>query len=286
MLHSFRSLDVCMFLAAVSVHPFPWHENQLADSWNLDWVQTFESFETFLQTGGKIERKMAINSGFLKHSHFFAGWFVNVICNEWTKTWKSKLHHSLFEAQPQVPLKDRTTLRRRCKSVVRCLRSLRCRWSWFTTLQWALDENPSQWKEKWQPWHRRPPFSEQQIASHMVPCRGRLPRLFNRHLLSVLLFDPRHGSTLFFYYVTKLRCGSYNTTCPPGINGTVPQNLKCHFTDVWLIWRSESRSHRADHVAKHAAMRGSPAGQWLDRKKKKKKTLSALKMIPNEICAS
>lgn len=42
-----------------------------------------------------------------------------------------------------------------------------------------------------------PRFSKRQIASHMVLCRGRLPWLFNRHLFSILLFDPRHSATLF-----------------------------------------------------------------------------------------
>lgn len=56
----------------------------------------------------------------------------------------------------------------------------------------------------------------------MVLCRGRLPQLFNRHLLSALVFDPRHGATLF-YYVTKLCYGNYNTTCPPGIDVHSPK---------------------------------------------------------------
>lgn len=109
----------------------------------------------------------------------------------------------IFEARSQVL--NRSTPHGRCKSVIRRLWSVCYRWSCFTALQWALDEKPSQWKEKWQPWHGRPLFSEQQIASHMVSCL--IPGM------------ARH----FFYYVTKLRYGSHNTTCPSGIGVYSPK---------------------------------------------------------------
>ena len=55
---------------------------------------------------------------------------------------------------------------------VRCLWSVCCRWSLFVSFQWGLNQQQSQWREKWQPWHRQPLFCEQQIASHMVQCCG------------------------------------------------------------------------------------------------------------------
>lgn len=101
----------------------------------------------------------------------------------------------------------------------------------------------------------------------MVLCRGRLPRLFNRHLLSVLLFDPRHGMTLFLLrYQTVIWLLKHMSSWQQHLH---PWNLKCHFTDLWLIWSSKSRGRGADHVAKHRAMWGLFVGQWLDRKGRK-----------------
>lgn len=102
----------------------------------------------------------------------------------------------------------------------------------------------------------------------MVPCRGRLPRLFSRHLLSVLLFDPRHGTALFLLrYQTVIWLLKHNMSSWQ--RHLHPWHLKRHFTDLWLIWSSKSRSRRADRVAKHRATRGSSVGQWLDRQQKK-----------------
>lgn len=79
--------------------------------------------------------------------------------------------------------------------------------------------------------------------------------------------------------------------------------LLCYQTAIWQLWRYMSswhgrltplksqvplhrrvansetrihRSHRADHVAKQAAMRGFSVGQWLDWKKERKKNLRLL----------
>lgn len=86
----------------------------------------------------------------------------------------------------------------------------------------------------------------------------------------------------FFYYVTKLLCGSYNTTCPSGINVNsplLPWNLKNHFTDVWLIWSSGSRSHRSRLCCKtwsHARPFWRPVAGQKERKKERKKYLCLL----------
>lgn len=113
--------------------------------------------------------------------------------------------------------------------------SLLCRWSRCTRRKSFTGEREV------------PPLAEPPLVCWTTDCiphgsvQGRLPQLFNRQLLRVLLvWSPawRHFS---FYYVTKLRYGGSNTTWHQGCS---PQkNLKCH--------QFGAVSHRSDHVAKH-----------------------------------
>lgn len=108
-----------------------------------------------------------------------------------------------------------------------------CRWSRITSLCSALHGERSQRSGKRQPWRQRRLFPQQQIASHMVPCRGRrLGTMWAPPPPS----KPRRGTNPYFsVLLPKLRYGSYSAHVLLASASTDPEKLNRYFTDVWLI---------------------------------------------------
>lgn len=119
-----------------------------------------------------------------------------------------------------------------------------CRWSRVTSPWSALNGQHSRPSGKRQPWRRRRLFPQQQIVSHMAPCRGR--RLGTMWNPPIPPSEPRHGTNPRFSILPpKPRCGSYSAhvlLAHVGLHR--PRKLNRYFTDVWLIGEKRIKAVR------------------------------------------
>lgn len=128
-------------------------------------------------------------------------------------------------------------------------------------LQWALDQNQKQWKEKWQPWHGHPAFLYNSLRPTWS-CAG------GDGICSLFSCLIHSAARNFVYHVTELWYGCCNATCPPGIKAHSPEISTVNW-DLWLIWSSKPRSHTEQIMFQNmqqweAFLRASG---WFERKK-------------------